>query len=57
MMTALKQRRNIQSFYFLIRYTVEPGYKDIGLGDTAHIASDILPYHLIPANHNKEWYT
>jgi len=56
-MTTPKQRRNIKSFYFLNGYTVEPGYKDVGLCDTAPKASDIRPYHLIPVNHNKEWYT
>ena len=29
-------------------YTVEPGYNDTGLCDTASIASDILWYQLIP---------
>jgi hypothetical protein len=28
--------------YFAIQFTVEPGYNDIGLSDTSHIASDIL---------------
>jgi hypothetical protein len=28
--------------------TVEPGYNDIGLYDTSPIASDFLPYQLIP---------
>jgi hypothetical protein len=31
-----------------IQYTLEPGYNDIGLGDTSSIASDILWYQLIP---------
>jgi len=28
--------------------TVEPGYNDIGLGNTSSITSDILWYQLIP---------
>jgi hypothetical protein len=33
---------------FVISYTAEPAYNDIGLGDTSSIASDILWYQLIP---------
>ena len=29
-------------------YAVEPAYNDIGLYDTSSIASNILPYQLIP---------
>jgi len=29
-------------------YAVGPGYNDIGLYDTSYIASNILPYQLIP---------
>jgi hypothetical protein len=32
----------------ILRNTVEPGYNDIGLYDTSHIASDVLWYQLIP---------
>jgi hypothetical protein len=57
LMKTPKRRRKIQSFYFLNRYRVEIGYKDIGLGDTAPIVSDVLTYQLVPPKHNKELYT
>jgi hypothetical protein len=31
-----------------MRYTVEPGYNDIGLYDTSHITSDILWCQSVP---------
>jgi hypothetical protein len=30
------------------RWTLEPGYNDIGLSGTPHLTSDILWYQLIP---------
>ena len=32
----------VSYFFFLVKYTVEPGYNDIGLYDTLPIPSDIV---------------